>query len=592
MSSFVQGFINLITDLCEDGKLDPKTSVVVDFNQILEGEILKVIDRLGFCGVICSEQYRNLLLGSALGRIGFFKTDGGWSFPNVRAKSIIVLGNHSDLGGKRLFSLLANGVKVVHILAASNPSSCQTHAVGFLVYRYLLYRTSSIIQSKLQGLTNLIPASFHQPVFSWASRREAAQFISRIPHCEIFSIPRRILLVNNGLAPGGAERQFVNTALALRARGCDVQIVVLKSGDSYFDFYRSRIPSDIPIFNIFEFAFRPVEGNQGESSALKAIHDLVDNHKGGILALPRDDIMCFVKCFLFLKPSVVHTWQDSTNISAGVAALLLNVGKIVLSTRNMAPYRFGYYQSYMGPLYSAILKQRNVVMTNNSRAGAYDYEKWLKLSAGSVPVILNGVNFSTVGRERATAEFRSKFDLRESDHVVGSIFRFWPEKDPQLWISVVTIVARAVPNVRFLLVGEGPLKDEILDMASQNDVVQFMVLTGYLKDPIPAYLSMDVFLLTSKYEGTPNVLIEAQMAGVPAVTTDAGGCRDIIEEDRTGFVVADRNAQELAAKVVWLIENRQKRIEMGTRAENFAREKFGIGRMCDRMLGLYFDEQF
>jgi glycosyltransferase involved in cell wall biosynthesis len=147
-----------------------------------------------------------------------------------------------------------------------------------------------------------------------------------------------------------------------------------------------------------------------------------------------------------------------------------------------------------------------------------------------------------------------------------------------------------VSNVKFLLVGEGPLQDQILAFATKKDIAQLLVLPGYLNDPIPAYLSMDVFLLTSKYEGTPNVLIEAQMAGVPAVTTDAGGCRDIIEEDKTGFVLFDRSPEKLAAKTISLIQNTEKRIKMSIQAKNRAGQKFGLQQMLNKTLDLYFDK--
>ena len=79
-----------------------------------------------------------------------------------------------------------------------------------------------------------------------------------------------------------------------------------------------------------------------------------------------DDVVYYMRELIELRPEVVHAWQDATNIKVGIAAALLGVPRIVLSTRNMAAVRFAYYHPYMWPAYRALERLPNVVFVNNS----------------------------------------------------------------------------------------------------------------------------------------------------------------------------------------------------------------------------------
>ena len=98
---------------------------------------------------------------------------------------------------------------------------------------------------------------------------------------------------------------------------------------------------------------------------------------------------------------------------------------------------------------------------------------------------------------------------------------------------------------------------------------------------------MDVFVLTSRIEGLPNVMIEAQAVGLPVVCTGAGGMAETFIEGETGFAVPSGAAVDFAQSIARLIDDDELRTRMGQHAAHHAREAFGIGRMVDQTLAAY-----
>jgi glycosyltransferase involved in cell wall biosynthesis len=98
---------------------------------------------------------------------------------------------------------------------------------------------------------------------------------------------------------------------------------------------------------------------------------------------------------------------------------------------------------------------------------------------------------------------------------------------------------------------------------------------------------MDLICLTSNNEGTPVSLIEAQACGVPVLTTDVGGVKDILLEGETGFIVSARNVELFAEKLVHLINNEELRKKMSQNGWNFVSEKFHYKRLVHDMEKYY-----
>lgn len=396
----------------------------------------------------------------------------------------------------------------------------------------------------------------------------------------------RVLLVNGNLCPGGAERQVVNSLLGLNH---DPRIEVSMLCEHLHDrpnhdFYLWQLEQQ----GIEVRVLRRLERPSSRSPVARAVKGLAH----AVSRLPTrlcDDVIYYMRELIELKPEVVHAWQDATNVKVGIAAALLGVPRVVLSTRNMAAVRFAYYHPYMWPAYRALERLPNVIFVNNSKAGAADYARWLRLPAKRFKVIHNGFSDSNMVRpsNHDIQAYKERMGIPADALVVGGMFRFNEEKDPLLWIRCAALVAEERHDVFFLLLGTGPLEQQMLSSAKSLDLADRLVMPGTEKNAALAIASMDVFLLTSRYEGTPNVAIEAQWLGVPVVSTPAGGTEETLDDGQTGWIVRKRDPRAIAARLRSILDQPALRQAARERGPVVAHERFGIQRMIDETLEVY-----
>ncbi|HAU29565.1 MAG TPA: hypothetical protein DCW68_05575 [Rhodospirillaceae bacterium] len=398
--------------------------------------------------------------------------------------------------------------------------------------------------------------------------------------------PDSILVLNSSLASGGSERQVANTLSGLHHKGFQNLSLLCRNlhDPQGSDFYLPHLEQHgIPAREI---------GRAYSGEERKNLLKIIEKSGNILQRLPEhlaEQVVIYALEILNARPQIVHAWQDSTSIFAGLAAVMAGVPRIVLAGRNMTPRHFGYFQPWMRPAYQALAQHPNVVMINNSTAGARDYERWLGLPEGHIRVLFNGMNSANLIRSRHedVMAWRRKLGVPDTARLVGSIFRFYPEKDPMLWVETAALLAKKHPESAFLILGDGPLRAQMEDAIRKHGLENRFFLPGVDKESARALSAMEAFLLTSKLEGTPNVCIEAQWLGVPVVATDAGGTADTFADGTTGFLVRDRKPGELADKLSFILSSPDWVKKASETAPAFVRGRFGMDRMIDETLEVY-----
>lgn len=395
-------------------------------------------------------------------------------------------------------------------------------------------------------------------------------------------VEKRILMFNSALSWGGAERQLVNTLKGLRHHGFDASLLCDQFGD-------------VPDSDFFAHELEPlgiaVEPLYAAAAGSDAVRDGHAELKARIEALPppfATRLWPYLAAILSLRPSVVHTWQDQTNVMAGTAAVIAGVPRVVLGTRNLSAPNFSYHLPHMRQSYRTLLRCNRVRLLNNSRAGAADYAAWLDVPEEGLSVLYNGLALSEQdGSMDAGRRLRQRLGIPPEAPVVGSIFRFFPEKDPFLWLKCAEHIATTLPETHFLLVGAGPLEPDIRRYAKRAGIDKRLVLAGTMRDPGAALAAMNIFLLTSRFEGLPNVLIEAQAAGVPVVSTRAGGSGETFRDGVTGWLVSERVPAAIAERVCQILRDSEWAAHASRTAPAFVRETFALDRMVEATIALY-----
>ncbi|MCP5143947.1 MAG: glycosyltransferase [Gammaproteobacteria bacterium] len=404
-----------------------------------------------------------------------------------------------------------------------------------------------------------------------------------------FYVPGNLVVVNNALAWGGVERQVVNVLRGIATRpDFSVALLTLRlhAGEDYRFFEPQVAQIGIHYGDIVDIE----KANDRLEMILAPVE--LQNVAGTIGFLPDDvqsEVYRFLAEFLWRRPRVVHAWQDAASIAAGFAAAIAGVPVIILSGRNVSPVNFAYYRPYMRAAYRILSKHPNVVLVNNSEAGAADYAGWLEIERGRFVVKRNGIDDSAICSvsTQARDQLRERLGIPAGVPVVGSIFRFYDEKRPRLWIATCIEIARRMPEVHFVVFGTGPLAPEMRQAAERAGIVGQLHLPGTEQNASLALSVMDAFLLTSRFEGTPNVLLEAQLLGIPVVTTAAGGAAEAVSDGCTGFVVIQETDKTLAERVITCLTDADFRSGARRQGPAFVRQRFGMSRMITDCLRLY-----
>ena len=181
---------------------------------------------------------------------------------------------------------------------------------------------------------------------------------------------------------------------------------------------------------------------------------------------------------------------------------------------------------------------------------------------------------------------RAELGIAEDAPVVGSVANFKAAKDHATLLRAAAQVRQAIPSVRFVLVGQGPLEAETRRLAGQLGLDQTVVFAGFRTDATRLMAGFDAFALSSTYEGLPIALIEAMAVGCPAVVTRVGGTPEVVTDGVHGFLVPPRDPAALAAGLTRLLGDRALRDGLGLAAAARAQD-FDIRTAVRRMEQVY-----
>ena len=510
--------------------------------------------------------------------IGWYHDDAiSWTLPRRVAFELVYVGAQADFGFRAAKSAWRAGMRRFR---STNPPLSRSLAseIAATFVRGVAYRVSRTRMAWALDVLRFVPfIAMNRALKTYATQPD------RTPQLD------GVVLVTGSLGPGGSERQVANTLRGIASVSSErLTLLHEEAMRSPHDFFLSEVRAvNVSTVQLVPLQLRTTKewsACQGAATLYKHLAPL-----GPV----REEVVAYAMALSGCRPRVVHTWLDRINVTAGLAAVLIGVPRVVLSCRSVNPSHFGFYQPYMRPLYRLLYSFPNVTILNNSRAGALDYEKWLDLPPGSVEVIHNGFDFSRMPVRESTdaaearASYRDRIGVPLDAIVVGSIMRLSEEKRPLLWMRTAAHVARQFPDSYFLIVGHGPLRDEARHYAETHGFGNRIRFIQSESDVARALAAMDVFLLTSRIEGLPNVLIEAQAMGVPVVATAVGGTPETIEQGATGYAVTSDDPRHLAKKITMLLKDASMYREAQVRAEALSREKFSITTMVNKTLRTY-----
>lgn len=256
-----------------------------------------------------------------------------------------------------------------------------------------------------------------------------------------------------------------------------------------------------------------------------------------------------------------------------------------------------YTEHNLQPRYHPLTRRANALTWRLQRAVvAVSQEVADSIAAhvgGAVPVrvIKNGIDVTHyAARPEERAALRTRLGVPPDAPLVGTVAVFRRQKRLDLWLEAAArLVANPGPGARaqFLLVGDGPLRDEVRALVRALGLEGRVHLPGLQEDVRPYLWAMDLFLSSSEFEGLPVALLEAMAAGVPPVVTRVGGVPEVVEPGRSGLLVEFGDPGALAAEAARLLADEPVRLAMGQAATVRVREAFDVARMAGELERLY-----
>lgn len=295
------------------------------------------------------------------------------------------------------------------------------------------------------------------------------------------------------------------------------------------------------------------------------------------------------QAFRELRPAIVHTHSSKAGILGRAAARAERVPVIVHSIHG---FPFNERQpwlvrhAYIGAERLAARWTRRFVAV--SRRNAEEGIRRGLFSEDRVSVIRSGIDLAAFAAGEASPGKRAEWGIPEGAPLVGTVACLKPQKAPFDFVAVCVRVSEEVPDAHFLLVGDGAMRPRLERKVEEMGMGGRVHLAGWREDVPEIMRLLDVFVLTSRWEGLPRAVLQARATGVPVVATAVDGTVEAVEDGVCGYLYPPGEVAAMAARVIELLRNRDKRLLMGERGRS-GLEEFDQDEMVKQQEELYLD---
>ena len=294
-------------------------------------------------------------------------------------------------------------------------------------------------------------------------------------------------------------------------------------------------------------------------------------------------------------------------IAADLRALARRLGARILHVHGYAAADFGRIAARLAgcrlvlhehfadprmPAYQGVADRLLAPLTDAAIAVSRSTREFLvarrHVPAGRVRLIWNGApldEFAPVARERAL-RVRRELGVADDARLVGTIGRLNTQKGHRYLLDAAARVAGRLPDTRFLIAGDGDLLEDLRRQAEGLGLGARVVFAGHRTDVPDLLGALDVFCLSSLYEGTPLALFEAMAAGKAIVSTNVDGCREVLEDAASGVLVPAADAAALAEALERVLSSDEERAALAARALEASR-RYDVRACVDQMQQLY-----
>lgn len=286
-----------------------------------------------------------------------------------------------------------------------------------------------------------------------------------------------------------------------------------------------------------------------------------------------------------VKPDVIQCNGSDTLKYMVLASFTLSF-KPPIIYRNISMISEWLSNDIKRTIYKGLFKKVSHVTSVGEEAIA-DFVTTFNYPKDQTSVIRRGIPLTEFDHKKSERLLRKELDLSEEDQIVMHIGNFSHEKNHQFLVEIFNSIKTKHSNIKLVCVGDGALFNEIQTSIIQNNLSQTIFLLGFRKNISELLAGADFFVLSSKVEGVPGVILEAATQKKPAIATNVGGVSEVLLDDKTGFIINNFNKIEFENKIIQLATNNELRREMGANAYKQVIENFNPIKNAKKFEDLY-----
>jgi glycosyltransferase involved in cell wall biosynthesis len=220
-----------------------------------------------------------------------------------------------------------------------------------------------------------------------------------------------------------------------------------------------------------------------------------------------------------------------------------------------------------------------------------------KFPAGKLSVVHNGINpaslnffLKEIARQKILDRINAGFRLKNSNFkIIGAISNLYPTKGLNYLIEAARLLRDKNPELKiiFVVIGEGQERSSLKDLIKKYNLENIFFLAGRISRAFQYIPGFDIFAMPSVKEGLPYALLEAMAGGAPIIASKVGGIPETIVHNKTGLIVKPKDSQELAEKILYLLNNDEEAKKMGEQAQKKVKQKFPLDKMVKKTKEIY-----
>lgn len=202
-------------------------------------------------------------------------------------------------------------------------------------------------------------------------------------------------------------------------------------------------------------------------------------------------------------------------------------------------------------------------------------------------VVYEGVEVSRLPSPQIRHAARTRFGINDDSPLIGCVGVLLPDKGQDSLIRALATIRGEFPTVKLLLVGDGPDKHRLQQLAAKLNVTDAVIFAGFVTSMESVYPALDLFAFPSRFEGLGTSLLSAMSYEIPSVAFDTCAFPEIIEHGRSGLLAELNNDASLANSIAAILRNPEIALQIGRAARKRIEQKFSAPKMVDSMLSVY-----